>query len=96
VPADAVAALDRSPAVLVLATSGQHRLVAVAVSAEPALPYRLLPRVDDLDGGGTLVRIHADDDLGHRVLLESTGRLSTGGQRYLELGSPLLSLSPPR
>ena len=37
VPADAVAALDRPDPLLVLPTGLEHRLVAVAVSAEPAL-----------------------------------------------------------
>jgi hypothetical protein len=49
----------------VLTAGGEHGLVAVAVGAEPALPDSLFPVVDDLDGRGTLVRVHADDDLRH-------------------------------
>jgi hypothetical protein len=44
---------------------GEHRLVAVAVGAEPALAEGLLTVVDDLDGGRPLVRVHADDDSCH-------------------------------
>jgi hypothetical protein len=62
VAADAVAALDCPKTVVVLAASGEHGLVAVAVGEEPALSDRLFPLVDDFDGGRTLVRIHPDDD----------------------------------
>ena len=63
VPADTVAALDRPHAVSVPAAGGEHRLIAVLVSAEPALPDGLLALVDDLDGRRPLVRTHPDDDL---------------------------------
>jgi hypothetical protein len=66
VSADAVAALDRPQAIFVSASGGEHRFVAGGVGAEAALPDRLLTLVDDLDGRGPLVRIHADDDLSHR------------------------------
>jgi hypothetical protein len=66
VPADAVAALDRPLAVFVSAPGSEHRLVAVGVGAEAALPDRLFTFVDDLDGRGPLVRIHPDDDSSHQ------------------------------
>src|SRR4051794_37117116 len=63
--ADAVAALDRPDPVLVLQAEFEHHLVAAAVGAEPALREDLLAVVDDLDGRGPLIRVHADDDLSH-------------------------------
>src|ERR1022692_4739313 len=97
VPADPVAALHRPGAVLELAARGQHRLVAVPVSAEPAREQHLLPVVDDLDRRRALMRIHPDDHGLHvcSPRLE-TGGDRRGGQRYFELGRPLLSLSAPR
>jgi hypothetical protein len=75
----------------------EHGLVAVAVGAEPALADGLFTLVDDLDSGGTLVRIHPDDDPSHREsLFLSPTWVSAGGQRYFELGSPLWSHSAPR
>jgi hypothetical protein len=44
-----------------LAARGQHRLVTVPVSAEPALEQHLLPVVDDLDRRRALVRVRPDD-----------------------------------
>ncbi|MFG1955654.1 hypothetical protein [Micromonospora sp. NPDC048830] len=70
------------------AAGGEHGLVAVAVGAEPALSERFLSPVDDFDGGGTLVWVHADDDLGHRVLLDPT--VFVGGE-----GSATLSWAVP-
>ncbi|GAA4978812.1 hypothetical protein GCM10025331_87010 [Actinoplanes utahensis] len=67
VPADAAAAFNRPDAVGVFAAGGEHRLVAVAVGAEPALADRLLTLVHALDGRGAFVRVHADDDSGHVV-----------------------------
>jgi hypothetical protein len=55
----------------VFTAGGEHGLVAVAVGAEPALPDGLFAVIDDLDGGGTLVWVYADDDLSHHVLLGS-------------------------
>jgi hypothetical protein len=51
VAADAVAALHRPDAVPELPARGQHRPVAVPVSAEPAPGQHLLPVVNDLDRG---------------------------------------------
>jgi hypothetical protein len=65
VPADAAAALNRPDPVVVPAAGGEHRLVAVAVGAEPALADGLLTVIDDLDGGRPLVRVHANDDSCH-------------------------------
>jgi hypothetical protein len=59
VPADAVAAFHRPDTVPVLPTQLEHRGIAVAVGAEPTLCQDLLPAVDDFDGRGPLVRIHA-------------------------------------
>jgi hypothetical protein len=64
---------------LVLPAELEHRLIAVVVSAEPTLGKDLLTVVDDFDGRGPLVRIHADDDVAHRVLLDQT-RADTGGE----------------
>jgi hypothetical protein len=72
--ADAVAALDRPDPVLMLPAELEHRLVAVTVGAEPASREDLLAVVDDLDGSGPLMRIHADDDLSMPALLDRTGR----------------------
>jgi hypothetical protein len=97
VPADAAAALDRPDPVGVFAASGEHHLVAVGVGAEPALAEHAFALVDDLDGGGALVRVYTDDDLAHAINLSLDPMMgSTGGQRYFELGIPLLSHSAPR
>ncbi|MEU4522599.1 hypothetical protein AB0F52_28285 [Amycolatopsis sp. NPDC024027] len=58
--ADALAALDRPHPLRMPATGGQHAVVAVLVGAEPTGVQHVLAFVDDLDGGGPLVRIHAD------------------------------------
>jgi hypothetical protein len=70
-PADAAASFDGPESVSVLAAGGQHGLVTVAVGAEPAVTDNLLVVVDDLDRGGTLVRVHTDDDLRHPVFPSS-------------------------
>ncbi|WP_246001794.1 hypothetical protein [Allorhizocola rhizosphaerae] len=67
---DAVAAFYCPDPILVPSAEFEHRLVAGGVSVEPALSQDLLPIVDDLYGGGSLVRIHADDDSPHGALLE--------------------------
>jgi hypothetical protein len=66
VPADAVAALDRPDPLRKPTAQGEHRLVATAISAEPAAGQHRLPAVDDLDRRRPLVRIHPDDDLSHQ------------------------------
>jgi hypothetical protein len=43
-----------------LATTGE-------IGAEPGLAEDAFTLVDDIDSGGTLVRIHSDDDLGHAL-----------------------------
>jgi hypothetical protein len=83
VPADAVATLHRPDPVGVLTAGGEHRLVAVAVGAEPALPDGLLPLVDDLNGGGTLVRIHPDDDASHLRISLLRSDMDVGGRAAL-------------
>ena len=52
--------------------------------------------VDDLDGRRAFMRVYADDDLAHVLPLPDPTMVSTGGQRYFELGIPLWSLSAPR
>jgi hypothetical protein len=89
VAADAAASFDGPDPVRVLAAGGEHRFVAVAVGGEPASADSLFPVVDDLDRGGTLVWVHADDDLGHPVSLPRADRCcQRGGHRYFELGIP--------
>jgi hypothetical protein len=84
--ADAAAPFDGPQPVGVLTAGGQHRLVAVAVSGEPAPPDNLFAVVDDLDGGGTLVRVHADDDLGHPVFLSSSRQVPARRAPLLRAG----------
>jgi hypothetical protein len=97
VAADAAASFDGPETVGVLAAGGQHGLVAVAVGGEPASTDGLFSVVDDLDRGGTLVRVHTDDDLAHLVFLpRADWCCQRGGHRYFEPGIPLLSLSAPR
>jgi hypothetical protein len=45
----------------------------------PAAGQDLLPVVDDFDGGGSLVRIHADDDGLHCVVLDQSPDVSEEG-----------------
>ena len=98
VAADPIAALHRPDTVLELPPRGQHRPVTVPVSAEPAPRQHLLPFIDDLDGGRALMRIHPDDHVPHELSPSPCrpGDNRRGGQRYFELGRPLLSLSTPR
>jgi hypothetical protein len=81
VPTDPGAPFDGPHAVFVLAAGGEHRLVAVAVGAEAASAHGLLAVVHDLDGGGPLVWVHADDDSGH--VLPPRFRRSVGGRAAL-------------
>ena len=67
------------------AAGGEHGLVAVAVGAEPALPDDLLPLVDDLDGGGTLMRIHLDDDASHPRISLPRSDMGVGGTLSVRL-----------
>jgi hypothetical protein len=56
----------------ILAPGLEHGLVAGGVGAEPALGEHVLAVVDDLDRRRSFVRIHADDDSSHAVLLDPT------------------------
>ena len=97
VPADAATTLDRPDPVGMFTAGGQHRLVTLAVGAEPALVLDAFSLVDDLDGRGAFVRVYVDDDLAHVLASPPSRRwMSAGGQRYFELGIPLLSHSAPR
>jgi hypothetical protein len=84
--------------VSVFAAGGEHGLVSVAVGGEPACTDGLLSFVDDLDGGGTFVRIHTDDDLAHPGLPSSSRQeLSARRAPLLRAGhTPVESLSAPR
>ena len=66
VPANAVAPLDRPDSLRIPPAQSEHRLVAAAISAEPAASQHSLPAVDDLDRRRPLVRVHPDDDLSHQ------------------------------
>lgn len=57
---------DHPDPIVVFTAGGEHGVVAVAVGAEAALADGVLSIVDDLDGGGTLVRIHTGNDPGQR------------------------------
>jgi hypothetical protein len=88
VSADTVAALDRPHAIRVLAAGGEHGLVAVAIGAKPAFAEDAFALVDDLDSGGTLVRIHPDDDLGHLLPLLSSTMCRREGSATLSWAVP--------
>jgi hypothetical protein len=88
VPADAVAALDRRHAISVLAACGEHGLIAVAIGAEPALAEHAFALVDDFDSGGTLVRIHPNDDLGPPAASPQFDDVSTEGSATLSWAVP--------
>jgi hypothetical protein len=91
------APFDRPAAIGVLAGGGEHRLVAVVVGAEPALFQDPFPLVDDLDGRGSLVRIHPDDDPSHLLISLPGPDLDVGGRAaLLRAGHTLWSLSAPR
>jgi hypothetical protein len=78
------------------APGGEHRLVAVGVGAEAALPdvcsrSLMTSMVEDRLCGSTPMMTRAISDS-----LPCSDDVSAGGQRYFELGSPLWSLSAPR
>src|SRR5215469_18405982 len=69
VPADALASLDRPYPLRPPPGRREHRPVPGRVSAIPATAGHALIGGHDLDGRRALMRIHADDDLAHPVLL---------------------------
>ena len=90
-PADTVAALHRPHPLRVPAAGGEHGPVAVRIGPIAALSEDLLPPVDHLDRRRALVRIHTYDHPCHTCLLEADhDSYRRGGQRYFELGRPLL------
>ncbi len=76
-PANAAASPGRPHAVREPAAYSQHRLVTVAVSAEPALRQNPLAAVDHLDRRRPLMRVHPDDHMSHDSL-SSTQRAVAG------------------
>src|ERR1035437_9317472 len=85
-PANAAAAPGRPHAVREPAACGQHRLVTVAVSAEPALRQNPLAAVDDLDRRGPLMRVHPDDHMSHDSLSSLGGQLPARRAALLRAG----------
>jgi hypothetical protein len=74
----------------------EHLLVASLSGGKPASTQNVLVGVDDLDGGATFVRVHADDHAAHGFSSLCRGSDQRGRQRYCELGRPRLSQSSPR
>ncbi len=91
--AHAVAALDRPHPVGSATAFGEHPPVTVVVGAETPLAEGAFTTVDDLDRGGPFVRIDTDDHWAH-VVSSPVGNGRRGGQRYFELGKPLLTHNP--
>lgn len=87
--------LDSPGPLVVLTSHRQHPPITVTASGKPTAVKDPLPFVDDLNGGGSLVWIHADHHASHAVLLTSSrdvmarrATLLRAGQTPLE---PLLA-----
>jgi hypothetical protein len=96
VPADPLASFHPPDPLRPRPHPREHRRIPGSVSGEPPTAEDGLIPSHDLDGGGTLVRIHPDDYPAHPVLPAWScheRRGERGGHRYFEQNKPLLSLS---
>lgn len=88
---DPVAALHRPHPIREPATDGEHVPITGRVGGEPSLTENTFGAVKRLDGGGPLLRIHANNNRSQIFLSSSPRPGQRGGQRYVEPGRPLLS-----